>query len=198
MKPIAKISLVLTFLFAVFTAFTPNEKFLIVIDAGHGGHDAGAKYNDIKEKDLVREIARQIVDANHDPNTELFIIGEEDKFMDLDARVRAINALNPSVLVSLHVNSSTDATRRGAAAYVSPKNKFFNKSKAIANDILLALEASPDKIVEKDLRVLQDVQCPAVTLEVAYLSNDEDRRQMASAEGQKKLGEAIYRSVRGR
>ena len=195
MKSTAKISIVLIVLFTFFTAFIPNEKFLIVIDAGHGGNDSGATFKDIKEKDIVRKIARQIVDANHDPNVELVVIGEEDKFMDLDSRVRAINSLNPSVLVSLHVNSSTDVSRRGVAAYVSPGSKYYSRSKAIANNIIMLFKSKSINVIEKDLRVLQNVQCPAVTLEVGYISNEEDRLQITSAEGQKNLGEAIYKSI---
>ena len=128
----------------------PNEKFLIVIDAGHGGHDAGATFKDVREKDIVRKIALQVVDANHDPDVELTVIGEEDKFIDLDARIKAVNSLKPSVLVSLHVNSSSDVSRHGAEVYISPKNGFYDKSKAIANNMMALFGSDAAKIVEKD------------------------------------------------
>ena len=195
MKSTAKISSVLIVLFILLTAFLPNEKFLIVIDAGLGGNDTGATFKDIKEKEIVRKIARQIVDANHDPNVELIIIGEEDKFIDLDHRIRAINSLNPSVLISLHGNFANDVSRRGIEAYVSPKNKFYQQSKSIATDITRLFPANTANVFERDLRILQNVKCPAITLEVGYLSNEEDRNLLTSPEGQKYLGEVLYQSL---
>jgi len=50
---------------AAFLSFTPANKKLIIIDAGHGGNDMGANRNGIYEKDVVLNIGKEIQKLNN-------------------------------------------------------------------------------------------------------------------------------------
>ena len=93
-------------LFAIF-AFKPlDDKKVIVIDAGHGGHDFGAVKYGIEEKTIVENISKKVKALNKDANVEIVLLRDGDHFMELSERVSIINNLKPNLVVSLHVNAN--------------------------------------------------------------------------------------------
>lgn len=183
--------------FALFS-FNSNDRKLIVIDAGHGGNDHGAVSGDLKEKDIVRNIANQIVKANHDPNIEFFIIGENDTFIDMTERIKAINSLNADVVISLHAGFSPLSTTRGTTIYVSPKNVEFEKSKLLASKIIKGLSVDSSRkneVQEGNLMVLKNANCAALSIEVGYISNADDVKMMLSESTQNSIASQILASL---
>ncbi len=179
-------------------SFKGNDKIKVIIDAGHGGKDFGAVSADLKEKDIVRSIADQIVKANHNPNIEFFVIGEEDVFIDMAERIRAINSLNGDILISLHVSASPNKHVRGTSIIVSPKNKEYEKSRKIAKNILDAIpqmKGVENKIIDQDLTVLKGVNCAAITYQMGYISNSDDVKIMTSETGQRELANYILNNL---
>ena len=64
----------------------PSEKYskIIVIDAGHGAHDPGTTYGEIKEKDLNLAISNEVVSVlKSDPNIQVYATREDDTFFEL-------------------------------------------------------------------------------------------------------------------
>ena len=179
-------------------SFKSNERTLIVIDAGHGGKDFGAVSDNLKEKDIVRQFAAQIVNANNDPNVEFFVIGEEDVFIDMADRIKAINSLNADVVISLHVNSSPNEAVRGSSIIVSPKNQHFAKSKQIASSILAAIPKINNvthTLIEQDLMVLKRANCPAINFQIGYISNADDSKMMTNDVEQRKFAKILLANV---
>jgi N-acetylmuramoyl-L-alanine amidase len=123
------------------------------------------------------------------------VIGQEDVFVDLQERVKAINSLHPHLLISLHLGTSPNKGKRGANAFVSSNNIDVATSKKFAENILQNLNGSTAGIIEKDLFVLKIVNCPAVTVEVGHLSNDQDRELLSSEAGQRQLGKKILDAI---
>ena len=104
-KVISLLSLCALVLLASFT--TMNNKKLIVIDAGHAGHDHGASFIELYEKDIVEQIAKKIFEKNDPSTVELVLLRDTDNFLSLTDRVNKINELNPDLVISLHINSNT-------------------------------------------------------------------------------------------
>ena len=179
-------------------SFKPNDRTIIVIDAGHGGKDFGAVIGNLKEKDIVRKFAEHIVKANNDPNIEFFTVGEEDVFIDMDERIKAINSLNPDVVISLHVNASPNKEVRGSSIIISPKSENFAKSKVIANNILNSIPKInnvQNQFIEQNLKVLNGANCPALNFQIGYISNAEDCKMMTSDKEQQKLAGIILENI---
>jgi N-acetylmuramoyl-L-alanine amidase len=90
-----------------FLSFTPVDKKLIIIDAGHGGNDMGANRNGIYEKNIVLNIGKEIQKFNQvQDKYEVILTRDNDTYSQLAERTDLINKLNPEMVISLHVNNS--------------------------------------------------------------------------------------------
>lgn len=76
----------------------------ICIDAGHGGIDAGSFYGERLEKDDNLRLALKVQDALEERGYPVYMIREEDEFVQLEDRPEMANAKECSVYVSLHRN----------------------------------------------------------------------------------------------
>lgn len=98
----------------------------VILDAGHGGQDAGAVYKlnqkSIYEKDLTLEFALQAKKALEKKNFSVLLTRQTDQLLGLDDRIRLVNAAKnqcqQSFLVSLHLNSNPNRKIRGMETYV--------------------------------------------------------------------------------
>jgi N-acetylmuramoyl-L-alanine amidase len=187
-------------LFVVF-AFKPfNDKKVIVIDAGHGGHDNGAMIGSFEEKTIVETISKKVKSLNTAENVEIVLLRDGDHFMELSERVAVINNLKPDLVVSLHVNASKNLQSKGVEGYVSKTNeKFKEVSKTNAEKLLTSI--SNDILVKGSLKeasfyIMKNSNCPAVLLEIGYLSNDDDRYYITSEDGQNEIAAKILEAVK--
>ena len=91
----------------------------IVIDAGHGGHDSGTIGVDgIEEKDVVLDVALRVGTLLHDRlGAEIIYTRSDDTFIPLETRTAIANKAQADLFLSIHANSSPDATARGVETY---------------------------------------------------------------------------------
>lgn len=119
-------------LLAITLSFTSVDKRTVVIDVSHGGEDMGAQFGDLKEKEIALEIAILLKKLNKDSNLEIILTRDSDKFISLNDRAEFINALNPELVISLHVNNSKDKSLSGTEIFISELNSEKEKSNALA------------------------------------------------------------------
>ncbi|MFD1603265.1 N-acetylmuramoyl-L-alanine amidase [Flavobacterium artemisiae] len=201
MKNQIKILAILGVLLFGFLGFTTIDKRVIIIDAGHGGHDYGATINGIQEKIISESIAQKIKTLNKDSNTEIVLLREGDHFMELSERTSTINNLKPELVVSLHVGTNSNATANGVEVYVSSKNKTFNeRSKMLAENVIEKIASTGNltkrKVSEAPFYILKNTECPAILVEMGYLSNEKDRNYITSESGQTEIAEKILESLK--
>jgi N-acetylmuramoyl-L-alanine amidase len=91
----------------------------IVIDAGHGGHDSGTLGVDgIQEKDVVLDVALRLGKLLHDRlGAEIIYTRSDDTFVPLETRTAIANKAQADLFLSIHANSSPDASARGVETY---------------------------------------------------------------------------------
>ena len=91
----------------------------IVIDAGHGGHDSGTLGADgIEEKDVVLDVALRLGKLLHDRlGAEIVYTRADDTFIPLETRTAIANKAQADLFISVHANSSADASARGVEVY---------------------------------------------------------------------------------
>jgi N-acetylmuramoyl-L-alanine amidase len=91
----------------------------IVIDAGHGGHDSGTLGVDgIQEKDVVLDVALKLGKMLRDRlGAEIIYTRSDDTFIPLETRTAIANKAQADLFLSIHANSSPDASARGVETY---------------------------------------------------------------------------------
>ncbi len=82
-----------------------HKSELIVIDAGHGGHDSGAMVGGKKEKDLVLMIAKRLEKQLKKRGHPVYMTRTRDRFLKLPQRTRIADKKNAVVFISIHANS---------------------------------------------------------------------------------------------
>ena len=93
---------------------------LVVIDAGHGGHDAGALSSDgrRREKDAALAIAKAIRDELADSGrVRVAMTREDDRFLVLGDRREIARRLKADLFISIHADSAPNTAARGATVY---------------------------------------------------------------------------------
>ena len=114
--------IILTFFLTSFssniTADDNDGKFVVVLDAGHGGHDPGNLGNGYLEKNIALKIVLKVGEIlERNPNIKVIYTRKDDTFVDLYRRGEIANKANADLFVSVHCDShSSDA--HGAGTFV--------------------------------------------------------------------------------
>ena len=102
----------------------PNtkDKFVVVLDAGHGGHDPGNLGNGYLEKTIALDVVLKVGQLlSKDQGIEVIYTRDDDTFVDLFVRGEIANKANADLFVSVHCNAHrSDAS--GAETFVLSLN----------------------------------------------------------------------------
>ncbi|HLO81853.1 MAG TPA: N-acetylmuramoyl-L-alanine amidase [Chitinophagaceae bacterium] len=179
-----------------------DQKYYVVIDAGHGGDDNGAISGSLKEKDVNLQLARMVKELNKNPSLELVLTRGDDKSTALPDRVKFAEEKNAQLFLSIHVASAPSATEKGITAFIS-KTDLSRYDQNVRFASLLLNNLSTIYNVDKSIKqrensgiwVLDKNVCPAVILECGYLSNTDDRNYISSKANQEKIARQILKSI---
>jgi N-acetylmuramoyl-L-alanine amidase len=91
----------------------------IVIDAGHGGHDPGTiGPGGMQEKDVVLDVALRLAAlVRSELGAEVVLTRPDDTFIPLEERTAIANSKGADLFLSIHANSSRNASSRGVETY---------------------------------------------------------------------------------
>lgn len=171
-----------------------KEKKVIVIDAGHGGHDFGATIDNLNEKNLTSEIAKKIKEMHSDSDVEIHFTRTNDEFIALNERTNLINNIKPDLVISLHINNNKNTNASGFEVYISDKTDFLDKNKEFAEK--LSSKLSKTQLKNRGLKtapfwILKNSICPSMVVKLGFISNENDRNFIASEKGQVEIAKHI-------
>lgn len=166
----------------------PKKKLKIFIDPGHGGSDPGAIYTKIvngkkvtyNEKDFNLDIALRLKNKLKSLGHEVYMSRETDKFVDLYDRTKMANNLNVDLFISIHNNAIDNPQTRGTMVLYKEKslNSFISDKQfaQIVLDYIIKEVGTQNKgIIERpNLVVLKTSNMPAILVEVAFGTNQDD------------------------
>lgn len=104
---------------------------LVVIDAGHGGHDPGAKGQGLVEKDLVLQLAKALRDElRRQGGVRVALTRDDDRYLLHAERFEIARRLNADLFVSIHADSAGDATEVAGASIYTLSNEASSEAAA--------------------------------------------------------------------
>lgn len=199
---------------------TGDEPFnTIVLDAGHGGHDSGAKGVYGYEKDFALQLARVVRDALIRRGFKVIMTRDSDVFISRTGRVALANKTPNSIFISLHFNSSGGSAATGIETFaLTPQGSSaslergggYNSSGLTGNrqdseNIALAtavhaMVVHKFKVVDRGIKraqwtVLTGCQKPGILFEGGFVTNRTECQFIASPNYRSMLAETIADAV---
>lgn len=171
---------------------------IIYLDAGHGGVDAGAEANNIKEKDINLVLVKKLEKVLSGKGAIVYLTREGDydlskstinrKRSDLANRAKLINESDADIYISIHLNSTIDSRWRGLQIFYNSVN---SENKVLAETM--------DNVIRKNLSNVRDVKqensyymykrinIPGILIEAGFISNSSDNYILRDSNYQDKL-----------
>jgi len=169
----------------------------IVIDPGHGGKDPGAPSAlGFREKAINLAVARELASILDQRGFHAVLTRDRDVFLELEDRAAVANRSNADLFVSIHADSSESRSRNGFTVYTA--RGAGSQSRWAARAIVDAMTRTgldSNGIREADYRVLVKTDCPAVLVEIGYLSNYWEAGRLRDPTMQRRLAQAIADGV---
>lgn len=78
---------------------------IVVLDAGHGGKDCGAKIGKVCEKTLTLNISKKATEILKKRGYKVFVTRSGDKYLNLTDRTKMANDKNADIFISIHANA---------------------------------------------------------------------------------------------
>jgi len=175
-------------------------QYVVVIDPGHGGKETGAVYGGIKEKDLNLDIAKKLQALLKAKGITTYMTRSDDRYVGLYERSALANRVNADMLISIHNNAYTTDTTGTMTLYYPGVYKYNLSSNNLASIMQKEVTGYLDSknigiIVRKDLAVLRTSKVPAIIVEVGYMSNTNELKNMVSDSYRQKAAEAIRNGI---
>jgi N-acetylmuramoyl-L-alanine amidase len=187
---ILALTIVTSFAFMKPVKNAPKKTINVVIDAGHGGHDHGMTVDRFTEKEIVASIAEKIKKNNSNKNVVIHLTRTEDNFISLQERAKLINELQPDLVLSLHVNGNKSTEASGIEIYISPQSSKYENSKLIATH-----NFKSRGVKDANFMLLRETAYPSITVELGFLSNENDRQYLTNDNQQDKIAIAILETI---
>ncbi len=133
-------------------SYCATGKELIVIDAGHGGHDTGAIGGGKREKDLVLQIAKRVERRLKKMGYRVYMTRRTDVFLKLPQRTRIADRKNADIFVSIHANSVPKSKRNiahGVETYFLQKSRDAKSQRIAARENAAVLKGAKDWLSKK-------------------------------------------------
>jgi N-acetylmuramoyl-L-alanine amidase len=159
----------------------------IVIDPGHSGPvEPGACAGGVRECDVVLAVGKLLAERLYDAGHETLLTRTGDIQTDgLAFRAELANANKADVFVSIHANSAVNPAAHGTEVYHYPGSIQGKRLAACLQARLVAELATADRGVKTaNFQVLRETDCPAVLVEVAFVSHEAERQLLTGYAGQ--------------
>lgn len=203
---------------AVFAAAVPKPTSVtaqpvILIDPGHGGVDGGAVgITGAVEKDINLQIALRLRDVLTRAGFVVIMTREDDrsihdssaqtvreqKVSDLRNRLAMTELYPDSVLISIHQNTLSDSSVKGAQVFFSPNAQSSRQLAQCVQDSFNAQLNDRSKEIKqagKNLYLFYYAKNTAILAECGFLSNSDEESHLRTEEYQDKIVFAIYKGL---
>ena len=180
-------------------------KKVIVLDAGHGGHDPGAQAQGYNESDLNLKVILNAREMFKETDVKVFYTRVDDTFQTLYDRADFAELVGADLFISVHHNSSWYNTIKGTSVYYGDLDTYTSlnglTSEKLANLMLNNLAENLDTevfatgVIAKNFVVVRDSKAPAVLLEIGFMSCPEELERLVKDKFSRKVARTIVDTV---
>lgn len=178
--------------------FKVNSDYIVVLDAGHGGEELGAKSSDgFLEKNINLSICNHIKDLFKNiekvniKNTRL-----NDIKIDLSDRVKLCSFLGGDIFLSVHQNAFDNEKVNGIESYYYFKENYSKElSEMIHKNLIQETNAFDRGIKNSNFVVLRENIIPCVLIECGFITNKEEFNKLIDDQYQKNISQAIFKGI---
>jgi N-acetylmuramoyl-L-alanine amidase len=169
-----------------YTSSRKTIKPLIVVDAGHGGLDLGAKIRKPYTEEKRLTLASAILLKKHLNRLgyRVLMTRSSDIFIPLAKRASIANRSKSEIFVSLHFNSCPNKVANGIEIYYhSNGNKYrTNSSRLLAQNTLkravLRTKLTNRGVKKASFKVIKEAKMPSILVEGGFLTNQQERAKL--------------------
>ncbi len=219
-----------------------GDKFVIALDAGHGGKDPGAiGINGTEEKDITLKMALELKALLEGTGRyDVLLVREDDTLIPLRKRIEIARQSGADLFISLHADHNDNKHQRGASVYTLSETASDAEAAALATrenkeDLITGVDLSHQSqmvtsilidlaqretknlsarfasYVTKQLStttrmvysshrfagfaVLKSPDVPSILVELGYLSNEMDEKELVSKRYRGRMAKAILRAI---
>ena len=182
----------------------------IVLDPGHGGYDPGSVATGYNESDATLDIAlktREILSQY--PSIKVYMTRESDKYVSVSDRADYINSIDPEASVSIHTNSFSAPSVKGAEAWYSVQSPANEQGDKLARLVLNNLNSiagsdisrgaktkySSSEPTKDYLGILRWTSPKTIVIECAFCTNPDELKLLKSDDFREKCATAIAKSI---
>ncbi len=182
----------------------PDRKQIIIVDPGHGGTDPGAiGINGLQEKEVTLQLAKAMVQYNRtllENRYAIYLTRYGDTLISLGHRTKLAKALQPSLFVSLHCNHADNPKAMGLEVYVfngPVPGQSITMAETLDSYLQKYLGYRSRGVKRANFQVLRDNRevCPALLLELGFLSHRDEARHLEGKEKIRALGLALLMGI---
>ena len=197
------------FLTAIFTSFftllfvtsvfaqTNLSGKVIVLDPGHGGADTGAVNGTLYAKTVTLGIANRLKTLLEVDGATVYVTRDCDCDKSNNDRYTLANSVSGNILVSIHLNGSTNSSKDGTQGLWGKKNKDQTFTKTI-HQVLAGSLGVPDLgITNFASGVLLKSNMPATIAETVFITNTNEYNLLTDGTGnrQQQIAQSLYQGV---
>lgn len=185
-------------------AFLSEDGIKVVIDPGHGGYDPGAKgYSGSLEKDINLAVGLEagriiegaginVIYTRKDDN----VTWESNVMDDLKSRCEIANNTDADYFISIHCDSyPPNSSANGTSVFYYGQSKEAQKFASFMQSEITNSIGSYDRgIKTANFYVIKNTNATSILIELGFLSNPDEEKNLINPEYQKKYGDAIAKA----
>jgi len=177
------------------------NKPIIMLDAGHGGQDEGAKVHSFKEKKITLATVLYTKKFLEQMGYRVILTRGKDIAMSLPRRVALANKTRSAIFVSIHFNASKNAEANGIEIfyYDSKDSERAKQSRKLANYVLHYVidqtEAKSRGVKVGNFHVIRETQMPAVLLEGGFVTNFQECSNLRKRDYLEHLAKGVAQGI---
>lgn len=176
---------------------------VVVIDPGHGGHDNGANYGNLYEKNMTLQYGLAVAARLQREGCSVIMTRSDDSYPSLTRRWQLANESSADAFISIHINSLNSTPPEACMTFYHGTSGISQlMAECLQSEVAASCRipswgtVSDFKRFREGMAVLKTNRAPAVLMELGFINNARDRAEMLAPDYPDRLAEAITRGLK--